>query len=175
MNIAVYLASTFGNGENYKQLTIELGHWLVKHNCNLVYGGGNSGLMGVLADEVIRGKQEVYGVIPEFLVELELKKDGLTSIDVVSTMQERKLRMIQLSDAFIALPGGPGTLEEISEVISLRRVKQHNKPCILLNFQGYYDNLKAQYLAMIDAGFINKVDLAGIHFIDTVDELDGVI
>ena len=131
--------------------------------------------MELIADTVLEGGQEVYGVIPDFLVGRELAKDNLTSLEIVSTMQERKLRMIEKANVYIALPGGPGTLEEISEVISLGRVGQHSNPCILINYNGYYDNLKNQYLKMVEEGFLSKEDNDKVLFAKSLDELNEFI
>ena len=174
MNIAVYCGSVSPNME-YDSLTIELGKWIVANKYNLVYGGGNVGLMSTIADTVLDGGLEVYGVIPTFLVKEELMKDNLTHIEIVETMQERKLKMMKLSNAFIALPGGPGTLEEITEVISLKRVKEHNNPCILINYNGYYDHLKLMYKTMLNNGFIDEESYNDIHFINDISDLSNII
>lgn len=175
MYIAVYCGAAAGNSEAYTKLTVALGEWIVKHHYNLVYGGGNVGLMGLIADTVLDGKQEVYGIIPDFLVTRELAKTDLTNLETVSTMQERKLRMIEKADVFIALPGGPGTLEEITEVISLGRVGQHQNPCILINHEGYYDHLKAQYANMVEEGFLSQEDFDTVLFANSLDDLDDFI
>lgn len=174
MNIAVYCGSVSPNIE-YDKLTVALGNWIVANKHNLVYGGGNVGLMSTIADTVLNGEQEVYGVIPHFLVEQELMKDNLTKIEIVDTMQERKLGMMKIADVFIALPGGPGTLEEITEVISLKRVKEHNNPCILLNYNGYYDHLKLMYKTMLEKGFLDEDSYNDIHFINDISDLDNII
>ncbi len=175
MNITVYCGASLGNSKDYETLTKELGKWITERQYNLVYGGGNVGLMGLIADTVLEGHQEVYGVMPDFLVGRELAKNDITSLETVSTMQERKLRMIQLADVFIALPGGPGTLEEITEVISLSRVGQHQNPCILLNYNGYYNALLEQYQKMVDEGFFSQEDFDKVLFADTLDDLDDFI
>ena len=118
MNVAVYCGASIGSSEEYKQITKELGRWLGENQYNLVYGGGNAGLMGIIAETAIEENCEVTGIIPEFLVARELAKENLTSLIVVSNMHERKQKMIELADLYVALPGGPGTIEEITEVIS---------------------------------------------------------
>lgn len=175
MKIAVYLGSTLGNDSSFEVLTRDLGAWMLKHDHDLVYGGGSVGLMDILANTILEGKRNVYGIIVSFLKDLELAKTDITHLEEVDTMQLRKLRMTEEADAFIALPGGPGTLEEIVEVISLARVHQHDKPCILLNHRGYYEPLKAQYQMMIEHGFYTEAELRSIHFIDNLDDLSIII
>lgn len=175
MNIAVYCGATAGNSSEYTTLTKQLGLWIVDNEYNLVYGGGNVGLMELIANTVLEGKQEVYGVIPDFLVGRELAKKDLTSLEIVSTMQERKLKMIQKANVFIALPGGPGTLEEITEVISLGRVGEHHNPCILINYNGYYDHLKKQYEHMVSEGFLTQEDFDKVLFANSINELNDFI
>ncbi len=175
MNIAVYCGSNKGNSEKFGTLTIELGKWIVKNKHNLVYGAGNVGLMELIADTVLEGGQQVHGIIPHFLVEKELVKTNLTSLSYVETMQERKNEIIKQSEVYIALPGGPGTLEEITEVISLRDVEEHLNPCILLNLDGYYDSLKTQYKIMIDNGFLSPDFNNYVFFVDDISELNSII
>lgn len=175
MNIAVYCGASIGNSEEYKLITQQLGKWIGMNKFTLIYGGGNAGLMGVIADAVLEEGQDVIGVMPEFLVQRELAKDGLTSLRIVSNMHERKKLMIDLADVYIALPGGPGTIEEISEVISWGRIGQHTNPCILINHHGFFDPLKEQYQRMIDEGFLSKKDFDTILFANSLDELKPFI
>lgn len=158
MNVAVYCGASIGSSEEYKQITKELGRWLGENQYNLVYGGGNAGLMGIIAETAIEENCEVTGIIPEFLVARELAKENLTSLIVVSNMHERKQKMIELADLYVALPGGPGTIEEITEVISWGRIGQHANPCVLINFNGFFDPLKQQYQAMVTEGFLTQED-----------------
>lgn len=174
MKVAVYCGSSIGN-QDFLNLTKALARWIVSNNYDLVYGGGNVGLMEVIAQTVLDGNQKVYGVIPTFLIEQELVKENLTNLEVVLTMQERKLRMMNMADIYIALPGGPGTLEEISEVISLGRVREHQNPCILLNYQGYYEPLRSMYQKMLDNGFLDKEYFDKIYFVDSIDQLNDII
>ena len=111
--------------------------------------------MGVLADEVLLHNGKVIGIIPTFLVDRELSHPGLTRLEIVNSMSERKNKMIELGDCYIALPGGPGTLEEISEAISWARIGQYQNPCILFNVGGYYDKLKEFYDVMVENGFLS--------------------
>jgi uncharacterized protein (TIGR00730 family) len=130
----------------------------------LVYGGGKVGLMGLLADTVIATGGNVIGVMPTFLVEREIAHQNLTEMYIVKDMHERKRKMIDLADCYLALPGGPGTLEEISEVVSWGRVGEHQNPCIFFNINGYYDLLASFFDQMVREGFLTKADRQKIFF-----------
>jgi uncharacterized protein (TIGR00730 family) len=134
--ICVFCGSSSGNRPEYRAAAEELGTELARRNIGLVYGGGNVGLMGVLADAVLGAGGEAVGVIPEHLMAREIGHDGLTKLDVVRSMHERKALMADLSDAFIALPGGFGTLEEFCEVVTWTQLGLHSKPCGILNVLG---------------------------------------
>ena len=138
----------------YQQTTLLVAHELVKRNLGLVYGGGNVGLMGVLADEVLRLGGEVIGVIPQRLMEKEVGHQGLTELFVVKDMHERKAKMFELSDACIALPGGIGTMEELFEAFTWSQLGFHHKPCGVLNTNGYYDKLEQLMQHMVNEGFL---------------------
>ncbi len=156
MNIAVYCGAAIGDRPVYMEMARKLGLWIGSHGHDLVYGAGRRGLMGAVADGVLETGGKVYGVIPEFLCKMESKHDGLTETEVVKTMSVRKQLMIDKSDAFVALPGGPGTLEEIVEIISLVRLDQTKKPCIVYNLNGFYDPLKNMYQMMADRQFVQQ-------------------
>jgi uncharacterized protein (TIGR00730 family) len=144
--ICVFCGSSPGNRPEYRAVTEELGTELARCNIGLVYGGGNVGLMGVLADAVLSAGGEAIGVIPEHLMAREIGHNGLTKLHVVRSMHERKALMADLSDAFVALPGGFGTLEEFCEVVTWTQLGLHAKPCGILNVMGFYTPL----LAMLD-------------------------
>jgi uncharacterized protein (TIGR00730 family) len=144
--ICIFCGSSAGSRPEYRAATEELGTELARRNIGLVYGGGNVGLMGVLADAVLGAGGEVIGVIPENLMAREIGHNGLTKLHVVRSMHERKALMGDLSDAFVALPGGFGTLEEFCEVVTWTQLGLHAKPCGILNVLGYYTPL----LAMLD-------------------------
>ncbi|MFY9222564.1 MAG: TIGR00730 family Rossman fold protein [Blastocatellia bacterium] len=139
--ICVFCGSTFGAKEQYKKAARELGQLMAKKNIGLVYGGGNVGLMGEIANAVIKADGEAIGVIPNFMVEKELAHRQLTELKVVNSMHERKALMAELSDGFIALSGGIGTFEELFEILTWRQLGIHNKPCGILNVANYYDKL----------------------------------
>lgn len=175
MNIAIYCGSALGANPKYEQAAREIGEWIAERGNTLVYGGGNIGLMGIVANTVLSRGGRVIGVIPEFLVEHELAHEHLTEIHVTKTMQERKSEMISLADCYIALPGGPGTLEEISEVVSLARVGQHRNPCIFYNSTGYYDRLEAFFRHMVSEGFLDEPAFEKTLFAKKIEEMDDFI
>lgn len=175
MNIAVYLGSSMGKDPTMKEMTQKVGEWLAENHHTLVYGGARNGLMGVVADSVIAHGGHVIGVIPQFLEEKEQAHDNLDELHIVDTMAERKTMMIELSDAFIAMPGGPGTLEEVSEIMSKIRLRQLSGPCILFNLDHYYDPLKKQIDNMIDYGYVDDSIYDSVFFISTIDALSQII
>jgi len=139
--ICVYCGSNAGSRSVYADAARELADVLVRHDLELVYGGADRGIMGVIADAVLELGGKVHGVIPKMLCEKELAHQHLTELHIVSSMHQRKTMMAALSDGFIAMPGGYGTLEEIIEIITWGQLKFHDKPCGLLNVDGYFDHL----------------------------------
>jgi uncharacterized protein (TIGR00730 family) len=152
--ICVFCGSQVGTNPCYRQVAQDLGHLLVQRGYGLVYGGGHIGLMGVIADTVLQDGGEVIGVIPEAMVARELAHHGVTQLHVVASMHERKARMAELAEAFIALPGGYGTLEEFFEVVTWAQLGIHHKPIGLLNVAGYFDALAMFVEHTIAEGFI---------------------
>lgn len=175
MNITVYCGSRMGNDPAFAEAAEALGRWICSNGHSMVYGGGNIGLMGLIADTVLAGGGAVTGVIPEFLIEAEKGHEGLHTLEVVQTMSQRKNRMLELGDAFLAMPGGTGTLEEIAEVISLLKLGLHSKPCIFYNINGFYEPLRKLFHDMETAGFITPADLERIRFITQPEELTQVL
>lgn len=175
MNITVYCGANCGNNPAHQQATLELGKWIAQCQHTLVYGGGNAGLMGLLANTVLEHGGKVIGIMPTFLQERELAHDGLTEMITVHSMPERKTKMIELGDVYIALPGGPGTLEEIAEVISWARIGQNSNPCVLFNSDGYYDGLKGFFDHMVNQGFLTQVDRDKTLFTDNLNEIHAFI
>jgi uncharacterized protein (TIGR00730 family) len=137
--ICVFCGSNFGQSEKYRAMAVKLGQDLAARGLGLVYGGGNVGLMGVIADAVLERGGEVIGVIPEDLVKKEVAHKGLSDLRVVGSMHERKALMASLSDGFIALPGGFGTLDEFCEILTWAQLGLHEKPCGILDATGYFD------------------------------------
>lgn len=152
--ICVYLGSNLGFDEAYAEATKSLAKELASRDIGLVYGGSSSGLMGLLANTCLEAGGEVIGVIPELLVEKEVAHNCLTEQHVVKSMHERKQKMADLSDVFIALPGGIGTLEEFFEVLTWNQLGYHAKPCGLLDVKGYYTCLAEHMDRMVLNGFL---------------------
>lgn len=157
--ICVFCGSANGNNPKYIELAKQVGELIASRNIGLVYGGGKVGLMGAVADTVLVKKQEVIGVIPESLMTAEVAHAGLTQLHVVKGMHERKLMMYNHSDAFLILPGGMGTLDEMFEIITWAQLKYHNKPIYLLNEFGFFDSLINFIHHSSDQGFIRKEHL----------------
>lgn len=155
-SICVFCGSSPGKDPAYAEAAHSLGTIFARKNITLVYGGGNVGLMGVVADAALEAGGEVIGVMPEALVGREIAHDGLTKLHIVRSMHERKALMSGLSEGFIALPGGNGTLEELFEVLTWAQLGEHRKPCGLLNVSGYYDPLLKVFDNMVSNGFLSE-------------------
>lgn len=155
-SIAIFCGSSDGASPVYKESAGALGHELAERNMTLVYGGASVGLMGAVADAVLAQGGKVIGVLPRFLQSREIAHKGLTELIVVDSMHERKARMAELADGFIALPGGPGTLEEYLEIFTWGQLGLHEKPCGLLNIQHYYDPLIALFDQMAREKFMQE-------------------
>jgi uncharacterized protein (TIGR00730 family) len=152
--VCVFTGSSSGARDEYRAAAAALGGLLAVRGIAVVYGGARVGLMGVLADAALTAGGEVIGVIPEALVAKEVAHTGLSDLRVVGSMHERKALMSDLSDAFIAMPGGWGTLEELFEVLTWSQLGLHRKPCGLLNTEGYFDGLMAFLAHTVDEGFV---------------------
>jgi len=155
-HICVFAGSNLGARDEYRAVAQELGCTLAQREVGLIYGGARVGLMGVVADAVLAARGHVTGIIPEALVAKEVAHTGLSELRVVKSMHERKATMSDLSDGFIALPGGWGTLEEFFEVLTWAQLGLHQKPCGLLNVEGYFDRLLAFLGHAIDEGFLKR-------------------
>ncbi len=175
MNITVYLGASEGNDPILKETVCQLGKWIGQNGHTLIYGGSKTGLMGDLATSVLENGGKAKGVETQFFVDQDVQYEGLTKLYVVKTMAERKTKMIELGDAFIAFPGGTGTLEEISEIMSKKSLKQLDEPCIFYNLNGYYDHLKAFLHHMIEKGLSTKEKQEGIYFLDNLEEIKEII
>lgn len=154
--LAVFCGSNNGVSDVYRDGAIELGKELAKRDITLVYGGASVGMMGVLADTVLKEGGQVIGVIPRVLEEREISHSHLTELYTVDTMHERKAKMAELADGFITLPGGPGTMEEFFEVFTWAQIGLHQKPCGLLNINHYYDLLISMFDHMMGQGFLQE-------------------
>ncbi len=174
MNITVYCGASVGNGPEYKQAAVELGTWIGKNGHTLVYGGGSVGLMGVIADAVLAAGGEAIGITPDFFIQREVIHNSLSALEVVPSMSARRDRMLELGDAYIAMPGGIGTLDEISEALSLRKLGIHNKKCIFLNTCGFYDKTREVLEEMVAKDFYDKEQFEDIVFAKDIQEIDEV-
>lgn len=169
--LAVFCGSSKGNDATYSHAAESLTHLLHQQQIGVVYGGGRIGLMGVVADTMIQAGGEVIGVIPKKLMELEVGHEGITKLEVVETMHQRKARMAALSDGFVALPGGIGTLEEIIEVFTWLQIGYHHKPCAFLNTNGYFDKLFEFVNHMVSEGFLTATQRDKLIIADTPELL----
>ncbi len=169
-SLCVYCGSRPGNSPIYKEAAIAIGVEAAKRSCRIVYGGGKLGLMGATAGAARDAGGAVFGVIPEFLVELEGILEGVDHV-VVETMHERKMQMFEESDAILTLPGGIGTLEELIEVLSWARLSLHKKPIIILSADGFWAPLKQLFEHIVREGFADKDLLQDMVFVDHVDQV----
>jgi hypothetical protein len=163
--IAVYCGSSIGANDVYKKQAILLGELLARKQITLVYGGASVGIMGTVADAVLTNGGQAIGVIPSLLEKREIAHKHLTELIHVETMHERKAKMMELSDGFIALPGGPGTLEEFFEVFTWNQIGLLQKPCGILNINGYYDKLIELFDHMINEQFVQE-RARNVFFVD---------
>lgn len=174
-NIAVYCGASTGDQKEYLTGTKKLGHWLVKNNYGLTYGGGRYGLMGVIADSVLEQNGYVHGIITQELFDRKLVHRQLSKLDIVPTMPERKSAMLKDSIASIALPGGPGTLEEISEAFSWTILGDNLNPCVFYNINHYYDDLAAFFDSMTAHNFMAQNARNSLLFSDSLTEIGHFI
>lgn len=154
--VCVFCGSSIGNNSSYAKAAESLGSEIAQRGLELVYGGGNIGLMGLIADRVLEKGGKVTGVMPQHLVDYEIAHQYINELKIVETMMERKKLLMELSDGFIALPGGFGTLDEISDVITWNQLKLMNKPMGFLNVEGFYDHLSAYIKRAVDDALIRQ-------------------
>ncbi|TXH27476.1 MAG: TIGR00730 family Rossman fold protein [Cyclobacteriaceae bacterium] len=171
MNICVFCGSGMGRNPIYADAARTLGRLMAQHQSTLIYGGGNIGLMGTVADAVMDGGGKVIGVIPDFLMQKEVGHKGLTQLEVVGSMHERKRRMADLADAFVALPGGWGTLDELAEILTWRQLGLVKAPVAILNTNHYFDTLLKQMEVMVTEGFLSAQNFADVLVADTPETL----
>ena len=175
MNITVYLGANEGKDPSLKTAVRELGTWIGESGSRLIYGGSKSGLMGELAESVLQAGGEVIGVEPQFFIDMEYQYDEITELIVTKDMTERKMKMIELGDVFIAFPGGIVTLEEIAEVMSKVSLKHLTAPCILYNLNDYYDGLQTLLRHMTEMGLSSPERQEGIYFAKDLSEIREII
>jgi uncharacterized protein (TIGR00730 family) len=170
-SVAVFCGSSFGNDPAYEAAARLTGRTLAERGIDVVYGGGHVGLMGAVADAAVEAGGRVVGVIPRRLDDRELAHHGLTELHVVESMHERKQLMADLSDAFIALPGGAGTLEEIAEQWTWAQLTIHAKACGFLDVAGFWAPMRTMLASMVDAGFVRAEQSGIVSFSDDLDDL----
>lgn len=170
-NIAVFCGSSKGSRKVYETQAKILGAYLANRDIDIIYGGGNIGLMGAIADAALAKNGKVIGVIPEFLLMKEVGHTGVSELIVVQTMHERKITMFERSDAFMILPGGFGTMEEFFEVLTWQQLGLHEKPIGILNTNGYYDHLIDLFDNMVKEGFLKEANREMVIVDDRLDDL----
>ncbi len=171
MNICVFCGSSTGSEPIYHEAAHELGTLIGSSQNTLVYGGGNVGLMGIVADATLQAGGKVVGVIPEFLQRREVAHHGLTQLEVVDTMHQRKQRMAEMTDAFIAMPGGWGTLDELAEILTWRQLGLIQSPIGILNTNSFFDHLLEQMRLMTRHGFLGHGSLEVLNVAPSPNEL----
>lgn len=174
-SIAVFCGSREGYVDAYREMAYALGTALAVKGIEVIYGGGKIGLMGAVAEGVLQNNGRITGVIPSFLQLKEVAHDGLTRMVVTETMHERKVRMYELCDAVIVLPGGWGTMDEMFEMLTWGQLGLHQKPVCLLNVNGYYDSLKVLMNTMVQEGFLDEGISKMLLTSDSIDEALEII
>lgn len=175
MNICVFCGSSTGNNPLYASAAQEFGKLIAEKGHSLIYGGGNIGLMGIVADAVLENHGKVIGVIPSFLAEREVAHQQLTQLEIVGTMHERKMRMAELSNAFVALPGGWGTLDELAEILTWKQLGLIQQPVFILNSNQFFNPLLDQMRLMVNEGFLREENLRSLHIAQEPGELISMI
>ena len=174
-SVCVFCGSSWGANPAYEQAARRVGRLLAERSLTLVYGGGNVGLMGAVADAAMEAGGKVVGVIPKSLADREVAHHGVTTLHIVASMHERKARMAELSDAFIALPGGYGTLDEFCEIVTWCQLGFHRKPCGILNVDGYFDALLKQFDLGVTQEFIRpehrEIVLSAVEPVELLEQL----
>jgi len=171
MNVCIFCGSASGIRKDYGDAAIEMGGLICDSGSSLIYGGGNIGLMGIVADEVMRQGGHVIGVIPDFLLQREVAHKGISQLEVVNSMHERKRRMADLADAFVAMPGGWGTLDELAEILTWKQLGLINASVGLLNTNGYFNSLIEQMKLMVKEGFLHTTNLEALKISETPRQL----
>ena len=175
MNITVYLGANEGKDPALKAAVRELGTWIGENQHTLIYGGSKSGLMGDLAESTLLAGGRVIGVEPQFFIDMGFEYDAITQLIVTRDMSDRKAKMIELGDAFIAFPGGTGTLEEISEIMSKVVLGHLSAPCIIYNLNGYYDSLRSLLDHMTQMGLSSEEKQQGIYFAEDLSDIIKIL
>lgn len=169
--ICVFCGSSAGQNPIYKKAAAALGQFMADQQIELIYGGGNVGLMGIMADSAIASNGKCIGIIPQSIADLEIAHTGISELHVVKGMQERKAMMTEFADGFIALPGGFGTLDELMEVLTYNQLRIHDKPVGILNVNGYFDALLRFFDHCVTEGFVRVEHRQNIFVSDNAEEL----
>ena len=170
-SLCVYCGSRFGERPDYRETAVHLGQEIARQGIRLIYGGGHVGLMGAVADAVLEAGGHVVGVIPKHLQDWEVGHKGLTEMHVVDSMHSRKQLMFELSDGFVALPGGIGTLDETFEIMTWRQLRLHDKPLVILDQDGFWQPLQALLEAVVAGGFADAGISNHYSLVGSVDEV----
>lgn len=170
-NVCVYCGSAGNVAEAYRDAATRLGRALAKSGLGLVYGGGRAGLMGLVADAVLHEGGKVYGIIPHHIATREISHTGLTELQVVDTMHERKQMMVERADAFVILPGGLGTMDEFFEIMTWRQLGLQDKPVVVVNIEGYWTPLLRMIDHLIEEGFAREADRQALLVVDKVEDV----
>jgi len=169
--LCVYCGSSNRGPAAHRQAAQAFGGELARRGIRLIYGGGRVGVMGALADAVLAGGGMVTGIIPDFLMRHEVGHTGVSELEIVATMHERKARMAELSDGFVVLPGGLGTLDEMFEIITWKQLGLHTKPIVVVNAAGYWDGLRAMLDGIVAAGYARPENARLATFVASIDEV----
>lgn len=172
-NICVFTGAAMGNREIYGETAFELGRLIAKHGMGLVYGGGRNGLMGRVADGALDAGGRVTGIIPKFLDSVEIAHKGVTDLRITDSMHERKEMMYGMSDAFIVLPGGLGTLDEAMEVITWSQLQLHDKTVVILDIEDYWKHMLSMLKHVIDEGFMHDDHIEHFATASSLDDIDA--
>ena len=170
-SLSVFCGSKVGYNPNYEIEAQKLGSLMAERGVQLVYGGGRIGLMGVVASAVHEGGGEIVGFIPDFLMSLEIANEGIGELVVTDSMHIRKAKMFEISDAAVVLPGGIGTLEEAMEIMTWKQLRQHDKPIVLMNVEGYWDPFLSLINSVVDGGFAHPKINELISVVNSADEV----
>ena len=171
MRICVFCGSSMGSNSAYRDAATSVAEFFVANNIGLVYGGANVGLMKILADVMLANNKEAIGIMPHNLVRKEVAHESLTEMIIVNTMAERKEKMVELSDGFITLPGGYGTLDELSEILTFNQLRIMDKPLGILNINNYFDHLLSFFDHAVEEGFVRGEHRKNLIVTDNIDEL----
>lgn len=170
-SLCVYCGSSDRGPAAHRQAARAFGLELAERGVRLIYGGGRTGVMGTLADAVLEGGSSVVGVIPDFLMRHEAGHEGVTQLEVVATMHERKARMAELSDGFVVLPGGLGTLDELFEIVTWKQLGLHTKPIVVVNSAGYWDDLRAMIDGIVATGYARPESAELAVFVSDINDV----